>query len=64
MEDKNAPVLTGEYIGQAVPGDSVELFAPGFISTGGSERDASFSPDGKEFYYSYVAPTSAHSVSG
>jgi len=62
MEEKNVRVRTGEYFGQAVPGDSVELFAPGFISTGGSERDASFSPDGKEFYYSYVAPTSAHSV--
>ena len=55
-------VLTGEYVGQTVPGDSVELFGNGIISTGGSERDASFSPDGKEFYYSYVAPTNAHSV--
>lgn len=32
--------------------DSVQIVAPGFISTGLSERDGCFSADGKEFYYS------------
>ena len=28
-----------------------EIFAPGIISTGYSERIAAFTPDGKELYY-------------
>lgn len=28
------------------------LFAPGIISTGMNERDITFTPDGKELYYS------------
>lgn len=44
----------GDYMGQAPPGKEVELFAPGFISTGLNERDSTFSPDLKEFYYSIL----------
>lgn len=44
--------LFGEYMGQAVPNTSAEVFAPGVISTGMYERDAAFYPDGSEFYYS------------
>jgi hypothetical protein len=51
------PVLTGEYLGQSPPGNTVELFAPGIISTREAERDACFSPDGKEFYYSMIGLT-------
>lgn len=52
IEGNRFPELTGEYLGQKPPGDSPELFAPGIISTREAERDAAFSPDGKEFYYS------------
>lgn len=44
--------LSGEYLGQPAPGDSAVLFAPGIVSTREAERDACFSPDGSEFYYS------------
>lgn len=53
----NDLVLRGDYLGQA-PADTIpELFAPGFISAGLNERDAAFSPDGDEFYYSIWLPT-------
>jgi hypothetical protein len=45
------PVLHGEYLGQALPGDTAELFAPGIVSRGMSERDVAISPDGKELYF-------------
>lgn len=51
------PTLTGEYLGQAPPGNTPELFAPGIISTRDAERDACFSPDGNEFYYSMIGLT-------
>ncbi len=41
----------GKYMGQAPPGMEAKVFAPGFISTGLGERDAAFTPDLKEFYY-------------
>ncbi len=44
---------TGPYAGSPVPGESPELFAPGFITTGLYERDIAISPlDGKEIYFS------------
>ena len=52
----DALALTGEWVGQTVPGDSVELFANGFISTGGNERDASFPPDGKSYIIHSLLP--------
>lgn len=48
--DKNA-APTGPYFGQTPP-DSVQIFAPGFISDQFGERDAAFTPDGQEFYFS------------
>lgn len=45
------PVLTGEYLGQKTPGIVPEIFAPGIICTGFSERDITISPDGKEIYF-------------
>ncbi len=39
------------WVGQKPPGSDPVLFAPGFVSTGLYERDAAFSPDGREFYY-------------
>lgn len=38
------------------------LFLPGLISTGEAERDASFYPDGNEFYFSIEAPGHSHAV--
>jgi hypothetical protein len=48
------PKPSGEYLGQTPPGDTAELFAPGFISTGLYTRDVAITPDGKEFYFSVV----------
>jgi len=40
------------YLGQTPPGLEPQVFAPGLISTDGAvEFAASFSPDGKEFYF-------------
>ena len=44
--------IKGEYVGQQKPGAFPQIFAPGFISTNLGERDATLTPDGKEFYYS------------
>lgn len=55
---KESPELgiAGEYFGQTPPGMEPELFAPDIVSTGLNERDAAFSPDGKEFYYTIMTP--------
>jgi Tol biopolymer transport system component len=47
--------FTGEYIGQTIPDTIPQLFAPGFISTGFRERDAAYSKDGSEFYFTLMA---------
>ncbi|MCP4723938.1 MAG: hypothetical protein GY863_02820 [bacterium] len=43
--------LTGDYLGQKLPGDSPELFAPGIITHGFHEHGIAISPDGKEIFY-------------
>jgi Tol biopolymer transport system component len=43
---------SGLYLGQTPPGDRPELFAPGIISNGFSNRDLAMMPDGSEFYTS------------
>jgi len=44
--------LTGPYLGQKPLGEKPVIFAPGFVSTTGfNEFCASFSSDGKEFYF-------------
>ncbi|MFC1493150.1 TolB family protein, partial [candidate division KSB1 bacterium] len=43
--------LTGAYLGQIPPGETPERFAPGVISTSGREFAITFSPDGKECFY-------------
>jgi hypothetical protein len=48
----NFPVLKGPYLGQKLPGITPKTYAPGIISTAdNNEFCASFSPDGKEFYF-------------
>ncbi len=44
--------LRGPYLGQNPPGNEPKTFAPGVVSMpGNNEFCASFSPDGKEFYF-------------
>jgi Tol biopolymer transport system component len=50
-EDTTFPNLTGGYLGQVVPGDEPQLFAPGIVSTGMYTRDIAMTPDGGEIYY-------------
>ena len=47
------PVLKGPYLGQKPPGNTPKLFARGVVSTKEfDEYGCTFSPDGKEFYFS------------
>lgn len=45
------PVLTGEYLGQPLPGDTPVVFAPGIVTTGLYTRDVAMTPDGSELFY-------------
>ena len=47
----NWPILTGPYLGQTPPSVTAEIFAPGIISTDGSEINSVFTPDMDEFYF-------------
>ena len=42
--------------------DTVTVFMPGIVSAGYNERDMAISPDGKEMFYTIVAPRNAFSV--
>jgi len=44
------PVLKGPYLGQEPPGMNPEIFAPGIISTGHSEQQIAFTPEGNELF--------------
>ncbi len=46
-----SPLITGPYLGQAPPGLSPRIFAPGIVSTERTELNSVFAPDGKEFYF-------------
>jgi len=41
----------GPYLGQKPPGAIPQIFAPGIVSTDAHEFSCSFTPDGKEFYF-------------
>jgi hypothetical protein len=41
----------GPYLGQKPPGATPQVFAPGIVSTDAHEFSCSFTPDGKEFYF-------------
>jgi len=43
--------LNGPYLGQILPGDEPEIFAPGLISTSMYTRDIAITPDGNEIYF-------------
>jgi hypothetical protein len=44
--------LTGPYLGQTPPGRTPEVFAPGILSTTAHEYHISFTPGGREIYFS------------
>ncbi len=44
------------YLGQKVPGEKPEIFAPGIVSTELEEFGCSFTPDGREFYFTRTIP--------
>ena len=46
------PPLTGEYLGEELPGLELKLFAPGVVSTGVNQLNAVFFPGGKEMIWS------------
>ena len=50
-EAHDFPVLSGDYLGQPLPGSEPELFAPGIVSTGMYTRDLAMTPDGNEIYF-------------
>ena len=50
----NFPILKDPYLDQQSPGDFPETFAPGIISSGFNEARCTFSPDGKECFYSVI----------
>lgn len=51
LSDDNWPEVSGPYLGQQPPGMIAEIFAPGIISTDGSEINSVFAPDRDEFYF-------------
>ena len=44
--------LKGPYLGQKPPGRQPEVFAPGIVNTTDNEYSITFSPDGREIYFS------------
>ena len=45
------PELSGPYLGQPLPGETAELFAPGIISNDLCNRDVAMNPNGKEMIF-------------
>lgn len=52
---RSFPALEGPYLGQTLPSVEPVVFAEGVVSTGMSELNSVFSPDGTEFYFSIQA---------
>ncbi len=47
--------LTGDYLGQDLPGDSAILFASGIVSSGLADRDIAITPEGDELFFTRTA---------
>jgi len=45
------PTVRGPYLGQAPPGSTPEIFAPGVLSLGFHEHGLAISPDGTEIFF-------------
>jgi hypothetical protein len=52
----NSSGLTGPYLGQKLPGMIPEIFASGVVSTDYHEFGITFSPDGKEIFFTRMKP--------
>lgn len=52
--EKNLSELMGPFLGQTLPDSVPVLFAPEFVSTGLNEGTITFTPDGKECYWSIL----------
>ncbi len=50
------------YLGQRPPGAIPELFAPGVVSTDANEFSISFSPDGREAYFTRRGGAQQHTI--
>ena len=55
-QEQDFPVLKGQYLGQKSPGMTPEVFAPGIISSKDHEFGITFSPDGKEIFFTRMIP--------
>ena len=62
LQSQEFSILKGPYLGQSPPGNTPEVFAPGFISTEKRELNSVFTPDGKEFYFSIQTPGKGYSI--
>ncbi len=51
MKRLESQLLTGDYLGQPLPGDTPEVFAPGIVTRGRYTRDVAMTPDGSELYF-------------
>lgn len=54
--------LKDAYVGQEPPGSKPKIFAPGFVSTSENEFSITFSPDGKECYFSRTGSNGQYSI--
>jgi len=56
FQGRTGQALKGPYLGQKPPGTTPQIFAPGIVSTQAHEFSCSFTPDGKEFYFTRMDP--------
>ncbi len=54
LKGNNFPIFKGVYFGQTLPAIIPEIFAPGIVSTGMEESTITFTPDGKECYWTLL----------
>lgn len=56
----NITEFRGPYLGQKLPGDTPELFAPGIVSTRHYENSITISPDGTKLFFASYRPVEAN----
>lgn len=62
IRSQDVKTFKGPYIGQDPPGNKPKIFAPGFVSTSEKEFSITFSPNGKECYFSRTGPNGQYSI--
>ena len=55
--NKSVENRNGDYLGEKLPSDTVQIFAEGLVSTQFEERDMAISPNGDEIFYSLKGPS-------